>query len=599
MKKQFMKAVSALLAGSMLLLTGCSEAELAEAEQILNERIDERIDERIASGGYETKVEEHTHQVEEKTTPLYFGDAEDVNEFELAFMDGAEDIPYVSVDVFRDMYVMLLTGLGHPAADLTIEKDGETVTMTRESGYPMVIDFAEDTLTFMDYDAFLKEEEAQPLMDVITVTGFNDAGEPEYFSLNDTSYERYGDMVTLRPGEYGIDLISQDGEYYLPLQLVSDIIFSQYSCNTLYNGECVCLIGGGLLEPLEDQYYIEDAPNERSDALIDFNYKELCFAMDALYGLKEEHRITAFDLLFKETGLIVPMMSKDPQVAGQALADLMFIYFDDKHSGMTGRSYMMEEEATRNPGPTSLQSLDEKERYTKAREKFYPDCFVPYEEVGNTAFITFDDFIYADIDYYGGEKPEDYLMEDTVGLMLYAYDQVTREGSPIENVVLDLSNNGGGMADAAAFVLGTFLGDGSISMMNPLSGALVSENFKVDLNLDRKFDESDSLKDYNLFCLISDRSFSCGNLVPSVFKNSRRVTLIGQQSGGGACVVHHMTSADGCIFQISGMKHLAYMKNGSFYDIDQGAEPDFFITNPELLFDREYMTDYVNELMGK
>ena len=41
------------------------------------------------------------------------------------------------------------------------------------------------------------------------------------------------------------------------------------------------------------------------------------------------------------------------------------------------------------------------------------------------------------------------------------------------------------------------------------------------------------------------------------------------------------------------------MKNGSFYDIDQGAEPDFFITNPELLFDREYMTDYVNELMGK
>ncbi len=47
------------------------------------------------------------------------------------------------------------------------------------------------------------------------------------------------------------------------------------------------------------------------------------------------------------------------------------------------------------------------------------------------------------------------------------------------------------------------------------------------------------------------------------------------------------------------MKHLAYMKNGSFYDIEQDAEPDCFITNPVLLFDREYMTDYVNELMGK
>ena len=59
------------------------------------------------------------------------------------------------------------------------------------------------------------------------------------------------------------------------------------------------------------------------------------------------------------------------------------------------------------------------------------------------------------------------------------------------------------------------------------------------------------------------------------------------------------SSSSGTAFQISGPLRLAFMKNGSFYDIDQGAEPDFFITNPELLYDREYMTGYVNELMGK
>ena len=145
-------------------------------------------------------------------------------------------------------------------------------------------------------------------------------------------------------------------------------------------------------------------------------------------------------------------------------------------------------------------------------------------------------------------------MDDTVALIIYAYQQITRDNSPIENVVVDLSNNGGGDADAAAYLIGAFLGDGSISMNNPTSGALVTENFKVDLNLDRKFDEMDSLSNYNLFCIESPVSFSCGNLVPCVFKNSNRVTLLGQQSAGGACVIHRLTTADGILFQISGLK---------------------------------------------
>ncbi len=41
------------------------------------------------------------------------------------------------------------------------------------------------------------------------------------------------------------------------------------------------------------------------------------------------------------------------------------------------------------------------------------------------------------------------------------------------------------------------------------------------------------------------------------------------------------------------------MKNGSFYDIDQGAAPDFMIPDPALLYDRKYMADYVNKLLGK
>ena len=53
---------------------------------------------------------------------------------------------------------------------------------------------------------------------------------------------------------------------------------------------------------------------------------------------------------------------------------------------------------------------------------------------------------------------------DTLGLIFYAHKQITREDSPIENVVLDLSLNGGGAIDAAAVVAAWFLGDAEISI---------------------------------------------------------------------------------------------------------------------------------------
>ena len=41
----------------------------------------------------------------------------------------------------------------------------------------------------------------------------------------------------------------------------------------------------------------------------------------------------------------------------------------------------------------------------------------------------------------------------------------------------------------------------------------------------------------------------------------------------------------------------AYLRNGSFYDIDQGVEPDFFISKTENFFDREKLAAYIDSLM--
>jgi C-terminal processing protease CtpA/Prc len=236
-------------------------------------------------------------------------------------------------------------------------------------------------------------------------------------------------------------------------------------------------------------------------------------------------------------------------------------------------------------------------RYLDARDKAYPDGVPAYEEIGNTAFITLDRFggSTGGVDYY--ETPPTAEATDTKGIIIYAYSQIAWENSPIENVVLDVSCNMGGQSTSAVYTLGAFLGAASISAKDTLTGAMVTGNYEIDINLDGKIDEEDQvLLDKNLFCLESPVSFSCANLVTCAFKSSNRVSLLGRASGGGACIVYPFSTADGSYFQTSGNVQLSFLKNGSFYDNDQGAEPDFPLTKLESFYARQALAEYINEI---
>ena len=81
-----------------------------------------------------------------------------------------------------------------------------------------------------------------------------------------------------------------------------------------------------------------------------------------------------------------------------------------------------------------------------------------------------------------------------------------------------------------------------------------------------------------------------------VKKSDGAVTLVGRTSGGGSCVVQSMATAWGTIYQMSGFKRLSYIKNGSFYDVDRGAQPDVVISTPEKYYDRAALTDFINSI---
>ena len=548
-----------------------------------------------------------SHQIEAREYPVYF-DSMDLyltDPFPLYFVDGADDLPYVELADWRNFMTTYYNEvLGDTGYAIEMTEDEAKVIYSRENAWSMTFDTDDDTIVFNDYNGFVHDSSDSSLLDMLSMTGFNAAGLPELFQRDtNASYDRNGRIVTLSLADYRIDMLFQQGRHYVPLQTVSDLLLAPRLSNAFFNGKALFITDGSAFGSISGGYtdigdYYYSAPTgERSQALAEFSYNELCFVLDNFYGLKESHSIESFDRLFLETDFKTDLLGTDPVKADLALDRFIDYILDDQHSLFKGFSYLSGKSAANGSFGLASRKYDAlAQRYAAARSAAYPGGIPAYEEIGNTAYITLDAFSCdSETSYYDGARGD--RTEDTISLILYAHSQITRPGSPIENVVLDLSCNGGGMVDAALYTIAWYLGDAPFSVQDTFSGAQSTALYRADVNLDRAFDSRDTVADKNLYCLISPVSFSCGNLVPAVFKSSQRVTLLGRTSGGGSCTVLPLSTAYGSVFQISSSQRMSFIKNGSFYDIDQGVAPDYPIDKTTSFYDRVKLTEYINGLL--
>jgi len=554
----------------------------------------------------ESPAEKTQHKIEQETLTVYIATIEANFDMEFYFIDGVKDLPWIDIESASG----LMAGLANvwrsdEGYELYYATEGKTVTLTRENSFHMTFDFTENKISCLDYNMFLHDSTNSSVLDLLSMRGYNAAGEAQLFQRNqNATFDRLGNDVEFYLSDYSIEMVFQDGRGYIPLQTLGDLILTPgYGLNTFYNGKAVFIANAELFgnetegyTPLGEYYYSAE-PCERSEALAEFGYNELCLALDCLYGLKEIHEIDSFDNLFWQLGSKQLLKDRKASEADEALAFFINCYLDDLHSGFNGRSWMNTEKTV----PVYTGTMYNKyalhfQEYNNIRSGILGE--VPfYTEVGNTAYITFDSFDAAQEGeaYYDGLK-NGTIPGDTIGEIIKAHAAIHREGSPIENVVIDLSYNGGGYVDAALFLLGWVLGDAPFCVKDTFTGALSTATYRADTNLDRIFDERDVLTDKRIFCLVSPVSFSCGNLVPAVFKYSQQVTLLGRTSGGGSCTILPMSTAWGTMFQISSQRRMSFFKNGSFYDIDQGVDPDIYLTKIESYYDREKLTEYINNL---
>ena len=560
-----------------------------------------------------------SHTVEVRDVPLIIdGRIDPGTSIRLWFLDGVEDLPYVDLKGFTDC---LNEWVSESGTDFVWNEDPETglCSITYQSnGSALYFDFEDQSVRYSSFETF-GAAPGRFLLDMLSFSGTNSNGEPELFQRMDaSSLERKGAPQYIPLGEYAIPMVRQDELRLIPLHTATELTINLpiIVMGCYFNGDAVFFgDSSSFVEMVQDpqtgeqtralsglgQALFDCKFTKRSPQLAEYGFGELCMELDYFYGLKESHNISGFDWMMLDAGLYEKLVDEDPAVADAALRDFINFYLDDLHSGFVMVSPMTGFDTQLPPVKLGFSGNADQFHmtiYDKLRGLAFPEGVPFYQEVGDTAFVTFDEFTAApDLDYYSLDLDDPASVQDTISMILYANRMIRREGSPVKNVVLDLSLNGGGRVDAAVFVTGWFIGQTSITTVNTFSGAQATAVYLVDTNLDRVFDETDCLLgEYNLYCLTSPESFSAGNLLPWLFKSSGMVTLMGDTSGGGSCNVFPLTTAWGTSFKISGCKRLSFIKNGSFYDIDRGIEPDVVFTRIPTFYDRQKVTEIINSL---
>lgn len=446
------------------------------------------------------------------------------------------------------------------------------------------------------------------------------------------SYCRAGRPVQIDLASYGLQMFIKNKEVYLPLQTISDLISIVYASALQYNGSYLVLRDSDNLDQVKPYLYDENSGvDTRTEEFKQFTYNELCLCLDMTYGLKENHGITSFNELLTATGDKARFFSIYPLDTYIAMYKLCYSYLADVHSWTVSPSYFYGNNAI----PSDIyKDFPVHPNYIyndNIARKYYPNLreetmgedyaslhrsdnnIFDYTEIENensniTAIITFDHFV--------GKFDELYSLSELVqnntlsledvnslpSLAVYAHQRI-KNNPRINKVVLDISCNEGGQVDSNTYLISWLLGECRFNLKNTLTGAVGTTTYYADVNLDEEFNEEDSLmsminagRDLKLYCVYSNSSFSCGNLLPCILKESGKVAMIGKTSGGGACVVGYVTAADGSSMTISSVYQLCSTVNGSYNSIEYGAVPDFSISDYSNVFNRNKLLEIINSI---
>lgn len=511
------------------------------------------------------------------------------------FLKDLPEVPYVNVEDYLDRLYTV---------DYTTAADGDVYTVSG-NGTTLVADTSKETVTISNYDAGLNlnlvEVEKADIGDYIK------EGAPKLSSDK---------PVTFDYSKYSIDLIGDDGKLYFPLTTLSDMFDCTYHAAEYVNNS-IYFVQTLSAQHDEDGYFDRSSiyeQTERSRAMIDYTYNELCFLMDHFYGKPPKAPIAksvaekGFDKALDDYPEIKQKLKSNKRVDFQMgmlllsdafddgghtvlcagmLTDMEFYGENDKCKMLTDflTEMMLSDEASevikRQMGGEDKVALVEKARTEKLKGatlvKKWDEHKTFFYTKGETALFRFDKF----------EHP---VVRD----FAWALDYASKNG--IKNFVIDIATNGGGDECISHFINTIITNKQKNSnvittqMRNSASGGILSKDWTMDLDLNGVFDDNDKsvYYDFNYAILTSENSFSSGNLMPCMAKD-RGILILGETSGGGTCMLSKHYYPDATFYATSG---IYTMIRADQTDVDSGAAVDFDLVTKAADGTKDYSNFY-------
>ena len=345
----------------------------------------------------------------------------------------------------------------------------------------------------------------------------------------------------------------------------------------------------------------------------DYNYNILRLMFDKIYGLKAIKGYASADAYFDSLGVKSGLKSTEAATYNAALAKLMGSV-DDGHSGFTRlpiyTPYDDLDSLSRlnkeNLGPRVGALGQKKTAYAKARIDKYAELHpgeggnvdpnfyhgIQFSSDKKTAVITFDSFTHEqatlknmkelfptddEIDQIIVRSRMIFSSADGFSAAFRMLQQMNKASKTVENVVIDLTNNGGGMIAIVPYLTAFFSDDPTYVLRDTLDGSVYEYHYQVDLNGDGVYGgPGDTFKnDFNFYILTSGFSFSCGNALPGIAKDNG-IKVIGEQSGGGTSPVGVFFDALGSGIQLSNHTNMSYKgADGKYVQNDAGIPLDY------------------------